>query len=117
MCAAFEDLVKIMKGLLHDDIVLHRTENPNKPQPDWGFLECTGRRGKTWKWRGVPADDQEQWRKRERVLCLLMPRSTLGLTPFQVLTLFDYGRMGMKWCGLQKAPFKKPHQPQPAVTR
>ena len=96
--AAFEDLAKMMKGLLCDsDIVLRRAENPGEPQPDWGFLERTGKRGKTWKWRGIPADDQEERRKQERVLRRLMTGSTSGLTPFQVLTLFDYGRMGTKW--------------------
>ncbi|KAM5540750.1 hypothetical protein V8D89_005583 [Ganoderma adspersum] len=95
--AALEDLVRLMNGVLYTPFVFHRAENPHEPQPDWGFLECTGRRGKTWKWRGVPADDQEQWRMWEKLLCLLMPGSTSDLTPLQVLTLFDYEHMGTRW--------------------
>ena len=78
--------------------VFRRAENPREPQPDWGFLERMGRRRKTaWKWKDFPAGDEELWRTRERLLRMLMPGSTSDLTPLQVLTLFDYGRMGTRW--------------------
>ena len=90
--------MRLMKGVFYMPFVFRRAENPREPQPDWGFLERMGRRRKTaWKWKDFPAGDEELWRTRERLLRMLMPGSTSDLTPLQVLTLYDYGRMGTRW--------------------
>ncbi len=94
--AALEDLVKIMQGVLCTRMVFRRPEDPNQLQPDWGIFERTGRRGKMWKWKHIPADE-ETWRGRAKALEELRPGSTSGLTTLQVLTLFDYRRLGTNW--------------------
>ena len=104
--AALEDLVRLMKGVLCMPFVFRRAENPRELQPDWGFLERMGRRRKTWKWKDFPAGDEELWRTRERLLHMLMPGSTSELTPLQVLTLFNYGRMGTRWWYVSSSPLR-----------
>ncbi|KAM5542695.1 hypothetical protein V8D89_003656 [Ganoderma adspersum] len=95
--AALEDLVRLMKRVFYMPFVFHRAEDPREPQPDLGFLEHTGRWGKTWRWKDFPAGDEELRRMREKLLYLLMLGGMSDLTPLQVLMLFDYGRMGTKW--------------------
>ncbi|KAI1782462.1 hypothetical protein LXA43DRAFT_453751 [Ganoderma leucocontextum] len=92
--AACEDLVQIIKGILYSDLVHRRAEDPRRPEPEVGIYERTGRRKKTWKWR-VLAGNPDRWGMWESLAAVMLPGGlSSGLTPRQVLTLFDYERLG-----------------------
>ena len=113
--AACEELVHIMEALLSDELVYRRANDPRRPEPEWGFYERVGRRRRKWQWRRIP-QCQDSWRLWEKLTEDFLRDHASGLTPRQVLTLFDYGRLGTKWwyvcatllrreLGLMTAPF------------
>ncbi|KAM5543183.1 hypothetical protein V8D89_003057 [Ganoderma adspersum] len=90
--AACEELVEMVKDLLDKPVVCREAEDLRRPEPDWGIYERTGTRTKKWKWRYLPANGKS-WRMWERLTDELFPGRTSRLTPRQVLTLFDFGRL------------------------
>ena len=91
--AACEELVAIVKDIIHKPLVYMRADDWNQPEPDWGVYRLTGtQKKKGWECTELPADEKS-WMMWERLVDEMWPGRTSGLTPCEVLTLFDYGEL------------------------